>query len=215
MSVPVLSVQMTVVQPSVSTDESFLMSAWRSAMRWTPIASDSVTVGSSPSGTSATMMPTEKRKPSIERQAAEEVAEDEEDDSDARGDDRHELRDLAHLLLERAELGLDALRQLGDLAELRLHRRREDDRLAAAVGDRGPREHEVRHLDERQVGVVVRRRGLANRLGLAGERRVVRAKLELLDQPRVRRDRVALFEHHQVAGDELGGRNLDRSCRLG
>ena len=32
-SVPVLSVQMTVVQPRVSTDESFLMSAPRSAIR--------------------------------------------------------------------------------------------------------------------------------------------------------------------------------------
>ena len=64
-SVPVLSVQMTVVQPSVSTEESFLMSALRPAMRWTPMASDRVTVGSRPSGTMATMMPTAKTKPSI------------------------------------------------------------------------------------------------------------------------------------------------------
>ena len=61
-SVPVLSVQMTVVQPSASTAGRWRISALRFAMRCEPIASASVTVGSSPSGTFATMMPMAKMK---------------------------------------------------------------------------------------------------------------------------------------------------------
>ena len=56
-SVPVLSVQMTVVEPSVSTLESFLTSTLRLAMRWAATDSAMVSVGSRPSGTLATMMP--------------------------------------------------------------------------------------------------------------------------------------------------------------
>ena len=53
-SVPVLSVQMTVALPSVSTAGSRRMSTWRAAIRWTPIASAIVTIAGSPSGTAAT-----------------------------------------------------------------------------------------------------------------------------------------------------------------
>ena len=48
MSVPVLSVQMTVVSPRVSTAESRLTSAFRRAMRWVAMARESVTVGQEP-----------------------------------------------------------------------------------------------------------------------------------------------------------------------
>ena len=57
---PVLSVQMTVVEPSVSTLESFLTSTLRFAMRCAATESAIVSVGSSPSGTLATMMPIAK-----------------------------------------------------------------------------------------------------------------------------------------------------------
>ena len=60
--VPVLSVQMKVVAPSVSTASRRRTSALRSAMVWAPRARDRVTVGSRPSGTSATETPTPKRK---------------------------------------------------------------------------------------------------------------------------------------------------------
>ena len=63
-SVPVLSVQMNVVEPSVSTASRRRTSACRRAMRCAPMASDSVTVGSSPSGTSATVTPIANRNPS-------------------------------------------------------------------------------------------------------------------------------------------------------
>jgi len=55
--VPVLSVQMTVVEPRVSTDSSFLIRAFLFAILFEAIPRQSVTVGSSPSGTLATIMP--------------------------------------------------------------------------------------------------------------------------------------------------------------
>ena len=63
-SVPVLSVQMTVVEPRVSSAESRLTRAPRRASAPTPTASDNVIVGSSPSGTFATMRPIAKLKAS-------------------------------------------------------------------------------------------------------------------------------------------------------
>ena len=62
--VPVLSVQMKVVAPRVSTDSSRRTSAFCPAIRWAPIASERVTVGSNPSGTSATVTPIPKMNPS-------------------------------------------------------------------------------------------------------------------------------------------------------
>src|SRR5581483_3194034 len=59
-SVPVLSVQMTDVEPSVSTADRRLTRAPRRAMSRTPTASASVIVGSSPSGTFATSRPMAK-----------------------------------------------------------------------------------------------------------------------------------------------------------
>ena len=59
-SVPVLSEQITVVEPSVSIAESRLTSAPPRASCRTPIASASVIVGRRPSGTFATMRPIAK-----------------------------------------------------------------------------------------------------------------------------------------------------------
>ena len=61
-SVPVLSQQMVVVEPSASTAGRWRTRALRLAMRCVAIASDSVTVGSRPSGTLATMMPMAKSR---------------------------------------------------------------------------------------------------------------------------------------------------------
>lgn len=57
MSVPVLSVQMVVTDPTTSTAERRRTGAPRAAMRCAPIASDTLSVGKSPSGTSATITP--------------------------------------------------------------------------------------------------------------------------------------------------------------
>ena len=59
-SVPVLSVQITVVEPRVSTADRRLTTAPRRARSRTPTASASVMVGSSPSGTFATINPIAK-----------------------------------------------------------------------------------------------------------------------------------------------------------
>ena len=55
--VPVLSVQMTVAEPSVSPDSSLFTRAFLFAMRSDAMLRESVTVGSRPSGTFATIMP--------------------------------------------------------------------------------------------------------------------------------------------------------------
>ncbi len=59
-SVPVLSEQITVVQPSVSTADRRFTRACSFAIRCTAIASESVTVGKSPSGMNATIIPSAK-----------------------------------------------------------------------------------------------------------------------------------------------------------
>src|SRR3989339_2065002 len=53
-SVPVLSLQMTVVQPSVSTEGSFLINAFFLTIFCMPIESEMVTIAGRPSGMAAT-----------------------------------------------------------------------------------------------------------------------------------------------------------------
>ena len=57
-SVPVLSEQMTDVDPSVSTDDSFFTIARRAAIRCTPSASTTDRIAGNPSGTAATAIDT-------------------------------------------------------------------------------------------------------------------------------------------------------------
>ena len=61
-SVPVLSVHITVTAPSVSTDVRVFINAFLFAILWLPIASERAIVGSMPSGMSATVMPIAKIK---------------------------------------------------------------------------------------------------------------------------------------------------------
>jgi hypothetical protein len=63
-SVPVLSVQITVVDPRVPMDGRWRMRTLRRAMRWVASTRARVSVGSRPSGTIATMMPIAKMKAS-------------------------------------------------------------------------------------------------------------------------------------------------------
>ena len=128
-SVPVLSVQITVVSPSVSTEDRRRTSALRFAIRCVASASDSVTVGSSPSGTSATMTPianTNRSSSAIPPQPGD----DEEDAADRDREHRHEPRHAVDLALERAALALGALRERGDAAEPGRHAGGRDERLA-------------------------------------------------------------------------------------
>jgi hypothetical protein len=61
--VPVLSVHTKVVDPNVSTASRCRTNPLRRAIRWAATDNDSVTVGRSPSGTNATVIPTAKMKP--------------------------------------------------------------------------------------------------------------------------------------------------------
>ena len=108
-SVPVLSVQMTVVAPRVSTALRRFTSAPPRARRRTPTASASVIVGSSPSGTFATSSPIAKTTASSSDSPAASVPERDERRRGDHGDERDEPRDAADLDLQRAVVDAGAL----------------------------------------------------------------------------------------------------------
>ena len=119
-SVPVLSLQMTLAAPSVSTAVRWRTSAFFFAMRWVAMASDKVTVGSKPSGTLATMMPMAKIRfaqndkpincPMRKNSCAEQD-----------GEQRHQPRQARDLFLQRRQRFLYDLRQARDVAEFGMH----------------------------------------------------------------------------------------------
>ncbi len=201
-NVPVLSVQITSVEPRVSTALSRLTTAPRRASSRTPIA---------------------KRQRDDRQQALGDVADDESDREDDRlGDgeasrdhrERHERgshhhrdrRDepgnLPHVVLERALLALDPLRQCRDAAQLGLHARGEHQRSGLPTGAARTGEDEISCLQQRDVRVRDLR-GSQHRHRLAGERRCVD-----LDRPReesgIRRDPLPLFDQQDVTGDQPG-----------
>ena len=186
---------MTVVSPSVSTEESRRTSALRFAMRWVPNASASVTVGSSPSGTFATVTPMANTKRSS-RPMPRNPATTKKSEPRPKRDDSNQARDAAELQLERARLLLRMLRQLRDPAELRGHTRRDDDRLGSPSRD-------MRSRVDESVG--------RDRTGLARERRVVDPKLMTEHDLGVRADAITGGQDHEVAGDKLLGRDLGPS----
>ena len=93
-SVPVLSVQITSVEPSVSTAVRRLTSARRAAIRRTPPASDSVIVGNRPSGTFATSSPIANVTAAASDKPGQRRAGKEEHHAGADSDRRDQPRDL-------------------------------------------------------------------------------------------------------------------------
>ena len=135
--VPVLSVQITVVQPRVSTDDSRRTSAFRAAMRCTPRARAMVTMAGSPSGTAATASETEASTTSSQRHAAQRGTSANTTATTARHRTSSVRPSACELPLQR-RLGRSAVdEQAGDVAHLRPHPRRLDDGDAAAGGHRG------------------------------------------------------------------------------
>ena len=144
-----------------------------------------------------------------ERQAREQPEREERQSDDDR-DDRDQLRDMAHLVLERALLAPDALRERGDAAELRLHAGREDERGGLAARAARAAEDEVARLEQ---GVRARVARLArDRDGLTGERGDVDLQPPA-DDPCVGRHPVALLEEQDVA-DDHGARIDDLAAAL-
>ena len=200
--VPVLSVQMTLVAPRVSTALRRFTSAPPRARRRTPTASASVIVGSRPSGTFATSSPIGEHDRVGERQPGERADRDERDRGD-HGDHRDEPRDAADLALQRAVVVARALRERGDAAQLGGHAGRRDDRAGIAAGAARAAEDEVARVERRDEAVVEVRRA-EDGDGLAVEGRQVHLD-RALEQPGVRADAVSLLHHEQVAGHERRG----------
>ncbi len=99
-SVPVLSQQIVVVEPSVSTAGRWRTSALRLAMRCVAMASESVTVGSRPSGTLATMMPmANSRFAQIGKPHG--LTDEEQRHAHARGERRHDAGKARNFTLQR------------------------------------------------------------------------------------------------------------------
>ena len=136
----------------------------------------------------------------LERQAGDEPADRQERQPGEDGDQGDQPRDAAHLALERAQLGLDPLREGCDPAELRLHSRPDDERRRFAADTGRAAEHEVSRLDQRPRRVAELGRAV-DRLRLPGQRREIDVE-RTLEQPCIGGDAVALREQQHVAGDE-------------
>ena len=157
-SVPVLSVQITSVEPSVSTAVSRLTRARRAAIRRTPPARDSVIVGSSPSGTFATSSPTANVTAASSESPASVVPAAKNSTPGDDGDRRDQPGDAVDLALKRTDLGPHSLGERSDPAELRRHRGRVHDRLRLAADAERAREDDVLGLEQRRRALHVARR---------------------------------------------------------
>ena len=154
-SVPVLSVQITVVDPSVPTDGRWRMSTFRRAMRWVASTRARVSVGSRPSGTMATMMPIAKMKAS-QNGTPRKPTDGKEDHPDQHREDADPSTQMLDLLAQRGDRAGGGSGEARDLAELGLHPGGEDDGLGLARYHRGPGEQDVAAV-EQVIGVARRR----------------------------------------------------------
>ena len=197
-SVPVLSVQMNVVEPSVSTASRWRTSAWRAAIRCAPIASDNVTVGSRPSGTTATVTPTANRKPSDAFvPTRREIRKNPTPTPIATAASTRETR--SELEVQRRGRRLLRVREACDAREPRARAGCDHDGTGLALDDEATREHGLTRV--RMM-----------RHALAGQRR--RVDGERVDglEREISRDPVALGEQHDVPDDELLGGDLVRQA---
>ena len=182
---------------------------FRRAIRRAPIAIASVTVGSRPSGTLATMIPIANTK-FVQTRHADVLANHEDQDpcrDRQRGDDATERRELA--LKGRRRL-FRHLRQTGDLAEFRVHPCRNDEAAGTAGRDARAGEQAIAAVQEVRLGRW--QRVAAHRVRLAGHGGVVDRQREGLDDPAVCRNAVARLQRdhiarHQLLGTEGGRRH--------
>ena len=208
--VPVLSEQMTVTEPSVSTAGSLRMRAWRLSMRWAPRARAMVTTAGRPSGTAATAMlmavssincqSSPRSRPSTKTTATMTSA--------------ATASPLPNCSSRRCRgrLALHGLDQLGDAAQLGVHARGGDGCHAAAVGDH--RAH-IDHIPPVAHGAGPEVRSARapgvffHRLRLAGQGGFLDAQVDRLQQAAVGGHQRAGLQQHHVARHQLAGRDLD------
>ena len=208
--VPVLSEQMTVTEPSVSTAGSLRISALRRSMRWAPIARVKVTTAGNPSGitATATLIAVSRRSDNASPPSAPMATTSA---ATATPAERELLAHPVEALLQRRPAGAHPLQQGGDATEFGAHPGGHDHAPAAAVGDLGTRVGHVGAVAER-AGRRRRRAAsicLVDRFGLAGERRLLDPQPGRLDQPKIGGHDVAGLEQHHVAGHQLDRGDLD------
>ena len=130
----------------------------------------------------------------------------EHDGADAEHDDAEALAGAVEFLLQRRRLDLGGFKQAGDAADLGRHAGADDNRAAAAIGGDGAGEQHVAAITEADVGVDGLRL-LGHRRAFAGQRSFVRPQVGAFDDARIGRDLVAGLDHHDVAGNDVVGRD--------
>ena len=225
-SVPVLSEQMVVVEPSVSTEESLRMRAWRLIIWLMPSARLMVTTAGRPSGTAAMARLTETMKASVISLAncfkvRQRVLEQEGQirivDHSNQEDHRHQdqgadAQGLAQFIqpaLERSFFRFDALQHGGDQTQLGVHAGAGDHAAPAPVGDRGAHEGSILPVAQRGVAVQLDGGVLLHRQRFTGERGLFDPHVDGFQQAHIRRDKVARFEVDDVARHQFARRDAD------
>jgi hypothetical protein len=186
--VPVLSEQITVAAPSVSTAGSLRTIALAAAMRRTPRLSPTVTIAGSAAGLAATASATAN------------------DGANPQHDDTQPFAGAVELLLQRRRLFLGGFEQPRDAANLGSHSGRDNDCSTSPIcGDRA-REQHVAAVADSDIAID----GLSflrHRNALAGEGSLVGVKICIFDEAGVRRHSIAGLDHDDVAGNDLLGRD--------
>ena len=154
---PVLSVQMKLTEPSVSTAGSRRTKALRRAMARAPRASIIVITAGRASGMAATARLSAVSSMSRRRLPPPD-AEGEEDGADRQYRDGELPPEYGKASLQRRLCRLDGFEQAGDPAELGRHAGRDRKTATAAVGNDGALERHVGLIGDRQPGI---RRGSA------------------------------------------------------
>ena len=186
---------MNVVEPSVSTASRLRTSTWRLAICSAPQASDNVTVGSSASGTRATVTPIANTNPSVGGLPS----------SSASAKNSPPTPTAMAAIVrttrwsstrQRAGRSHGRRGQPGDLRQPGRSAGRRGHRVGLALDHERAGVHHVADTD---------REGLA----LAGEQRGVDAAGIRRSDGGIGRDAVAGLEHEHVVDDDLGGVDLD------
>ena len=199
---PVLSVQICEVLPSVSTDASRLTIAPRRASRVVPIGQGErhdrgqpLRDGRDREGDRADeqlgeILPAHQPQP-------------EHDHDHHPGDDRQRPGQRGDLTLQRGGLRLGFVQQARDPTDLGAHPGRGDHELPGPAGDRGVHEHHGHPVTQGRVRSDVGGRGLGHRLRFAGQRRLLHLQPGRGQQPPIGRHPVPRLQRHHVTDHQL------------
>ena len=110
-----------------------------------------------------------------ERNVYHQAGGNEEDKTDAHGDDCDNLGRVFHLFLERAEFLFQGLGHLGDVSEVGVHPGRVNDGFARAGCHEGAREYQVRNIRAGHILTADRFCRAIYRVGFSGQRGLVHA----------------------------------------